>query len=238
MSVVDAELMVGLLTQAAVSGAGSFEVRLVPGADGALRRHFVFVFDGLRELVEGLCREHEGRVLLSPGLEGLDDVVPDRGVLEEAPRLVHDEDLKGRRDCRVVDDVIGPVEDVEEKGLDDLGVLIHTLEIEALEAAKAQSVLGVVEYRLVLPALDPFREAVRERLREKRRERPETTDAGIASNSMNCNAPSIEASGFLMSVVACLNTGLVAMTYEPLAPSAVSRSTCVVLLATWYFFTA
>ena len=67
------------------------------------------------QLVEGLRREHHRRVVLAPGLEGLDDVSLNARVLEEHPRFVDEERFENGGDLPVRDDGVGPMEDVEEQ---------------------------------------------------------------------------------------------------------------------------
>src|SRR5208283_4912735 len=116
---------------------------------------------GALEFIERLRREHHGGVVLSPGLEGLDDVPLNAGVLQKHPRLVNEEGFENGRNLTVGDDGIGAVQNVEEQRFQEFRVLAHALEIEALEAGERNRVLGVVEKKPELPPASPLRQATR-----------------------------------------------------------------------------
>src|SRR5215831_8233634 len=90
-----------------------------------------------------------------PCLEGFEDVRADAGVLQEDPGLINKECLEQVRSLRVTNDGIGAVKDVKEQRFEDLGVLVHALEIEALEPGEGDGVLRVVEQEPELAALSP-----------------------------------------------------------------------------------
>src|SRR5882762_1497699 len=113
------------------------------------------------EFVEGLRGEDHGGVVLAPCLEGLKDVPLNAGVLQKYPRFVDEEGFENRRNLAVRDDGIGAMQEVEEQRLQELRVLTHTLEVEALKAGKRNCVLGVVEKESELAAASPLRQAAR-----------------------------------------------------------------------------
>ena len=109
----------------------------------------------LLKLLDGLCSENHRRVVLAPGLLRLHDIVPDGLVLDEEPRLVQQEHLEGRQLLRVGDFIRGPVENIEQQRLQDLGRVAPAGEVEGLEAAERKRVFGVVEKKAILPAPRP-----------------------------------------------------------------------------------
>src|SRR5579859_426011 len=75
---------------------------------------------------------------------------------EETPCLINEECLE-RRDCfRAVDEGIGPVQNVEKERLNQFGVTIHSLKVEALEPRQRERVFLVVEGLLVLTTAHPL----------------------------------------------------------------------------------
>src|SRR5437762_9718419 len=75
---------------------------------------------------------------------------------EKSPCLINEECLE-RRDCfRAVDGGIGPMQNVEKKRLNQFGVTIHSLKVEALESRQREGVLLIVEDLLVLTAAHPL----------------------------------------------------------------------------------
>src|SRR5579862_53435 len=110
------------------------------------------------QLVKRLGREHHCRVVLAPGFKGLDDISLDAWVLEKHPRLVNEERLESGSDLLVGDDGICPVENVEEQRFQNLGILAHLLEVEALEPRERNRVFGVIEEKSELAALRPLRQ--------------------------------------------------------------------------------
>src|SRR6202011_518828 len=99
----------------------------------------------LAQLIDRLCREHERRVVLSPGLEGFNDVRTDARVLQENPGLINEEGLEHVTDLWIADDRIGSMQNVEEQWLQHLRVFPHSLKIEALETRETDVVLRVVK---------------------------------------------------------------------------------------------
>src|ERR1043165_10215251 len=79
---------------------------------------------GAAEVVATLCRQQDGRVALSPGLQGFDEVLLDGRVTHEAPGFVQHKDFELRHLSRVLDNRTGPMEDVEEQRLEAEGELI------------------------------------------------------------------------------------------------------------------
>ena len=60
------------------------------------------------------------------------------------------------------------MEEVEEQGLDELRILVHPFELDALKAGKSECVLGIVKKESNLPIVRPlvqgFFEGVRKRV--------------------------------------------------------------------------
>src|SRR5260370_37472030 len=74
---------------------------------------------------------------------------------EEAPGLVHEKGFERGGKLRIMNNHVGPMQDVKQQRLNQFGMLVHALEVEALEAAEGQCVLCVVEGPAVLAAVHP-----------------------------------------------------------------------------------
>src|SRR5205807_232067 len=75
---------------------------------------------------------------------------------EEPPCLINEERLE-RRDCfRVVDESIGPMQNVEKQRFNEFRVTIHSFKVEALEPRQRERVFLVVKDLLVLTAAHPL----------------------------------------------------------------------------------
>src|SRR5262252_3567589 len=75
---------------------------------------------------------------------------------KESPSLVHHKQFERGRKRRIVDDGIGPVQDIEKKRLQHLRQFTHPFEIELLELRECQRVSHVIEPGAVLSALRPL----------------------------------------------------------------------------------
>ena len=98
--------------------------------------------------------------MLAPGLLRLGDVIPDRLVADEQPRLIEQEDFEGGQLLRIANLVAGPVQDVEQQRLQHLGRIVPSVKVEGLEAAEAERVLDVVKQKAVLPGPRPAVQAL------------------------------------------------------------------------------
>src|SRR5579859_926512 len=85
------------------------------------------------QLVERLRRQNHCGICLPPRLECLHDVSLNACVLEEDPSLIDEKGLECRADLPVSDDGVCSVQDVEEQGFEEFGILAHLLEVETLE---------------------------------------------------------------------------------------------------------
>ena len=131
------------------------------------------------QLVERLGREHHRRVVLAPGLERLDDISLNAWVLEKHPRLVDEERLESGSDLLVRDDRVRPMENVEKQRFENLGILAHLLEVEALEPGERDRVFGVIEEKSELAALRPLRKAFGKAVPENVRENAQRSQRRI-----------------------------------------------------------
>src|SRR6266851_4915781 len=121
---------------------------------------------GLSQLIERLRGQDHRCVLLSPSLEGFDDIALDAGIAEERPRLIDKKCFENVRYLAVGDRVVSSMENVKEQRLQNLRVLFHSLKVEALEARKTHRVFGVVEKEPELSACRPLVEFQGEGARE------------------------------------------------------------------------
>ena len=124
----------------------------------------------LPKLVQRLSRENHCGVLFPPSLERLDDVALDARVLQKQPSLINEKCLEDVADLRIADRGVCPVQDVKEKRLQDFGILIHPLKVEALETGERNRVFSVIEDEIELSASGPLCEPVRETPVERIRE--------------------------------------------------------------------
>ena len=90
-------------------------------------------------------------------------VGPQRRVLNETPRLVHDAELQRRHSRRVLNASDDAMEDVEQERFEKGRIRAHGLEIEHLKPFDSQRVLEVVEQGRVAPTLNPLVQARRQR---------------------------------------------------------------------------
>ena len=111
---------------------------------------------GTLEFVERLRRKDHRGIVFAPGLQGLDDIPLDAGVLEEHPGLVDEERFEHRGDLAVGDDRVGPVQDVEEQWFQEFRILAHVLKVEALKRRERNAIFCVVEEESELTAACPF----------------------------------------------------------------------------------
>ena len=88
---------------------------------------------GLPQFIERLRGKNHCCILFPPGLERFNDVRAYPRVLEEDPRLIDQERFEDMRNVSIGDDLIGSMEDIEEKWLENLRVLLHALKIKTLE---------------------------------------------------------------------------------------------------------
>src|SRR6202167_3956970 len=110
------------------------------------------------QFIERLGREDHGGVVLAPGLESLDHIPLNTGILQEDPRFIDKESFEHRANLSVRDDRTGAVQDVEEQRFQKFRILTHALKVEGLEAGKRNRVFGVVEQKSELAAASPFGE--------------------------------------------------------------------------------
>src|SRR5205807_10631314 len=75
---------------------------------------------------------------------------------EETPCLINKERLERGHRFRAVDEGIGPVQNVEKERLNQFGVTIHTLKVEALESRQRERVLLVVKDLFILTTTHPL----------------------------------------------------------------------------------
>src|ERR1700730_17188168 len=122
------------------------------------------------QFVERLCREHHRGVVLAPGLKRFDDIFLDAGILEKYPSFIDEEGFENLRNLFVADNRARAVQDIEEQGLQNLRVLAHVLEIEALKSGKGDGVCWIIEKKSELSAADPFGKALRQLARQGVRE--------------------------------------------------------------------
>ncbi len=134
---------------------------------------------GLLQLIHGLGGQDHGAVLLSPGLECPGDVVLDGGIFEEHPGLVDDESFENPGKLVVLDDGIGPVEQVKQQGLDELRIPLHPFELDALEPGKSECVFGIVKEEPELSILGPLVQGLFQGVRKRVLQGRESAQAGI-----------------------------------------------------------
>src|SRR5947209_16809771 len=75
---------------------------------------------------------------------------------EETPCFIDEERLECGHRFRVVDEGIGPMQNVKEQWLNEFRVTIHSFKVEALEARQRERVIFVVKDLLVLTTADPL----------------------------------------------------------------------------------
>ena len=131
------------------------------------------------QFIERLRREHHRGIVFAPGLEGLDHVALDAGVLQKHPGFIDEEGFEDGADLAVADDGIGAMQDVEQERLKKLRVPAHALEVEALKARKRNGVFGVVEQESELSAPGPFGEPARKIVAERIGQHAERAQRGI-----------------------------------------------------------
>src|ERR1700730_396103 len=122
------------------------------------------------QFVERLCREHHRGVVLAPGLKRFDDIFLDAGILEKYPSFIDEEGFEDLRNLFVADNRARAVQDIEEQRLQNIRVLAHLLEIEALKGGKRDGVFWIIEKKSELSAAGPFGEALRQLVRQGVRE--------------------------------------------------------------------
>src|SRR5580658_7962433 len=113
------------------------------------------------QLVEGQGRENHRGVCFSPGLERLDDVPLNAGILQKHPCLIYEKSLEYGTDLPIANDGVRAMQNVEQERFENFGVLAHFLEVEALEAREGNRVFRIVEEESELAAACPLREPVR-----------------------------------------------------------------------------
>src|SRR5580700_1926755 len=131
------------------------------------------------QLIERLRREDHGGIVLAPGLQGLDHIALDAGILEKHPGFVDEKSFENRASLAIRDNGIRAMQDVEEQRFQEFRIPAHALEVEGLEARKRNGVFGVVEQKPELPAAGPFGEAARKILAQGIGEHSERTQRGI-----------------------------------------------------------
>src|ERR1700726_3044356 len=112
------------------------------------------------QLVEGLGGENHRGVCFSPRLECLDDVPLNARILQKHPCLIYEKCLEYGTDLPVANDVVRPMQDVEQERFENFGVLAHFLEVETLETRKGNRVFRIVEDESELASACPLRELV------------------------------------------------------------------------------
>ena len=105
--------------------------------------------------------------MLAPGLEGLDDIPLNTGVLQKHPRFVDEEGFENGADLPIRDDGIGAMQDVEQQRFQKFRILAHALEVKALKSRERNRVLGVVEKKSELASASPLRKAARNVMPER-----------------------------------------------------------------------
>src|ERR1700722_20248491 len=131
------------------------------------------------QFIKGLRREDHGGVVLAPGLEGLDDVPLNDGVLQEHPRFIDKEGFENGTNLPVRDDGIGAMQDVEEEQLQEFRILAYALEIEALKAGGRDRIFGVVEQESELAAAGPLRKTARNVVTQRIRQHAERAQCRV-----------------------------------------------------------
>src|SRR5260370_163709 len=91
-------------------------------------------------------------------------------VAQKHPCLVDEKCLEDSCDCLIRDDSVGPMKDVEEQRLQNVGVLAHRLKVEALKFRERDRVFRVIEQKPELPSTGPFRQAIRHAMTKSVRE--------------------------------------------------------------------
>src|SRR6202167_2827 len=114
------------------------------------------------QFVKGLRRKDHGGVVLAPGLQSLDDILLNTGILQEDPRFIEEENFEHGGNLPIGDERVRAVQDVEEQRFQKFRILTHALKVEGLEAGKRNGVFGVVEQESELAAASPFGEATGE----------------------------------------------------------------------------
>src|ERR1035437_1057529 len=114
----------------------------------------------LLKLFNGLRSKNHRGIVLAPCLLRLHNIVANRLVLDEQPRLVKQKPLERRQLSGVGNLIARPVKDVEEKWLQHLRRIAPSGEVESLKAGEAERVLCVVKEKSVLtvfrPAVQPL----------------------------------------------------------------------------------
>ena len=97
------------------------------------------------ELLDRLRGQDHGGIVLAPGFLCLHDVLPDRLIADEEPCFIHQEDFEGAKLARIGDFVAGPVQNVKQQRLQDIGCIAPALKVECFKSAEGKRVLDVVE---------------------------------------------------------------------------------------------
>src|SRR5271165_5309031 len=113
---------------------------------------FLKFFDGLR-------RQDHRRFVLAPCFLRLHHIIADRLVLDEEPRFVEQEELRGSEVLRVGNFIRCPVQDVKQQWFQDFRRIVPAVEIERLKAFERKRVLSVVKQKSVLSTAGPAVEA-------------------------------------------------------------------------------
>src|SRR6516165_1370645 len=71
------------------------------------------------------------------------------------------------------------MEDIKQQGFENLGILIHALEVERLELGQGEIVLDVIEQGGVLPSLNPLAQLFRQTAPQNVRESEQATLGGV-----------------------------------------------------------
>src|SRR5208283_1981010 len=113
----------------------------------------------LLKLFDGLRRKNHRRLVLAPGLLRLHHIIANGLVLDEEPRLVEQEELRGAEVLRVGNFIRCPVQNIEQQWLQDFRRIVPAAEIERLKAFERERVLSVVKQKSVLSTAGPAVEA-------------------------------------------------------------------------------
>ncbi len=103
----------------------------------------------------------------------------DDGIPQKHPGFIDKEGLEGRGNVTVGDDVVGAVQNVEEQRFEELGIPVHLLEVETLEAGEGDGVLGIVEEKSELAAARPLGKRVGQVARQSVRQHVERPQRGF-----------------------------------------------------------
>src|ERR1700722_7565807 len=111
-------------------------------------------------LFDGLRRQNHRRFVLAPCFLRLNDIIADRLVLDEEPRLVEQEELGCAELLGVSDLIRCSMQNIKEQWFQDLGRVTPAVEVKRLKAGERKRVVSVVKQKSVLSTAGPAVQAL------------------------------------------------------------------------------